>query len=119
PAIELACVLSDFLGRRDARRLAGRVRVAVSAVPACSARNLDLRDAQARAHARAGWDMSAPLFGLIAEFTSAEHLLEATRRARAGGYRKLEAYAPFSVEGLAEAVGLERNRIPFITLLGG
>jgi len=63
--------------------------------------------------------MSAPLFGLIAEFKSAEHLLEATRSARAGGYRKLEAYAPFSVEGLAEAVGLERNRIPLVTLLGG
>lgn len=63
--------------------------------------------------------MSAPLFGLIAEFASAEHLLEATRRARAAGYRQLEAYAPFSVEGLAEALGHERNRIPLITLLGG
>jgi hypothetical protein len=63
--------------------------------------------------------VSTPLFGLLAEFASAEHLLEAIRRARAAGYDKLEAYAPFSVEGLAEALGPERNRIPLITLLGG
>src|SRR3954447_2012576 len=63
--------------------------------------------------------MRAPLYDLMAEFASAEHLLEATRRARAAGYGKIEAYAPFSVEGLAEAAGLERNRIPLITLLGG
>jgi len=63
--------------------------------------------------------MSAALYGLIAEFASAEHLLQATRNARAAGYREIEAYAPFSVEGLAEATGLNSNRIPFITLLGG
>ena len=41
-------------------------------------------------------------------------------RARArGGYRNVEAYAPFSVEGLAEALGFARNRVALITLLGG
>ena len=63
--------------------------------------------------------MSAPLYGLMAEFRSADALLDATHRARASGYREIEAYAPFSVEGLAEALGCKSNRIPLITLLGG
>ncbi|MGB6053749.1 MAG: DUF3341 domain-containing protein [Burkholderiaceae bacterium] len=57
--------------------------------------------------------------GLLAEFATADALLAAANRARQAGYRKLEAYAPFAVEGLAEAVGLRRNRIPLMTLLGG
>lgn len=63
--------------------------------------------------------MSAPLYGLMAEFTSADALLDATHRARDAGYREIEAYAPFSVEGLTEALGCKSNRIPLITLLGG
>jgi len=62
--------------------------------------------------------MSAPLYGFMAEFGSAEALLDATHRARDSGYREIEAYAPFSVEGFAEALGSKSNRIPLITLLG-
>ncbi len=63
--------------------------------------------------------MSAPLYGLIAEFRSAEDLLRAARRAREEGYQELEAYAPYAVEGLAEAVGFKRNRVPAMVLAGG
>jgi hypothetical protein len=63
--------------------------------------------------------MNASLFGLMAEFASPERLLEATRRTHAAGYRKIEAYSPFSIEGLAEAAGMQGNRMPLITLLGG
>jgi hypothetical protein len=59
-----------------------------------------------------------PGYGLIAEFTAPERLLEAVRRARLEGYRKLEAYSPFPVEGLVEAVGKEVNGIPFAMLIG-
>jgi hypothetical protein len=41
------------------------------------------------------------------------------RRTRADGYRHIEAYAPFSVEGLSEALEFKRDRVPVITLLGG
>jgi hypothetical protein len=58
-------------------------------------------------------------YGWLAEFKSAEKLVEAARRARAAGYRRPEAYAPFPVEGLAEAVGSNKDRVPLITLLGG
>ena len=46
-------------------------------------------------------------------------MLEAARRAHAGGYRQMDAYSPFPVEGLAEAIGFHRTRLPLIVLLGG
>lgn len=55
---------------------------------------------------------------LMAEFASADALLDAARRARAAGYRHPEAYSPFPVEGLAEALGCERTWVPFFTFLG-
>lgn len=58
-------------------------------------------------------------YGLLAEFDSAEALLEATRRAHAAGYSAMDAYSPFPVEGLAEALDAERTSIPLITLSGG
>jgi hypothetical protein len=58
-------------------------------------------------------------YGVMAEFATADSLLEAAHAVRARGYRAVEAYAPFPVAGLAEAVGFERNRVPLIVLLGG
>jgi hypothetical protein len=60
-----------------------------------------------------------PIYGLVAEFDGAEALLAATRKTFAEGYRKLEAYSPFPVEGLDEALEFRRNRVPLITLIGG
>jgi len=55
----------------------------------------------------------------MAEFASADALLEATRKARAAGYTEVEAYSPFPIEGLADATGMERNWVPPIVLGGG
>ncbi len=59
-----------------------------------------------------------PLFGLMAEFDRADQLLEATVRATAAGYKRVEAYSPFPVEGLAEALNFH-TRLPLIVLIGG
>ena len=59
------------------------------------------------------------LFGLMAEFEEHEELLEAARKAYAEGYRSMDGYSPFPVEGLAEALGHENTAIPLLTLLGG
>ncbi len=60
-----------------------------------------------------------PIYGLMAEFANAEDLLAAARRAHTVGYRRMDAYTPLPVEGLAEAIGFHRTRIPSIVLLGG
>ena len=61
----------------------------------------------------------ASLYGLMAEFDEPDELLAATQRAYAEGYRRMDAYSPFPVEGLAEALGLRRSRLPLIVLIGG
>ena len=58
-------------------------------------------------------------YGWLAEFATPEDLLDAAKRARAAGYRRIEAYSPFAVEGLVEVVGSYTDRIPLITLIGG
>ena len=61
----------------------------------------------------------APIYGLLAEFADPEALLEAVRRARAAGYRKMDAYTPFPVEHLAEELGFHHTALPLIVLIGG
>lgn len=60
-----------------------------------------------------------PLYGLMAEFASPETLIEAARQAHAAGFRRMDAYSPFPVEGLAEALGFHGSRVPLIVLIGG
>jgi hypothetical protein len=59
------------------------------------------------------------LYGLMAEFENPTDLVDAARSAREAGYTKMDAYTPFPVEGLAEALGLRRTRVPLAVFLGG
>jgi len=59
------------------------------------------------------------IYGLLAEFERPEELLAAAHRAHAAGYRRMDAYTPLPVEGLAEALGFRHTRIPLVVLLGG
>jgi len=58
------------------------------------------------------------LYALLAEFADPRALVEAVRRCREH-YRDVDAYAPFAVDGLAEALGMRKNRVPLVTLIGG
>lgn len=60
-----------------------------------------------------------PIYGLMAEFDNPAALVAASRRAREEGYRQMDAYTPFPVEGLAEAVGFRHTRLPLVVLIGG
>ncbi len=63
---------------------------------------------------------SDPLvYGLMAEFDNGEQLLAAARRARAEGYRQVEAYTPYPVEGLAQALEFRHTRLSTIVFIGG
>ena len=59
------------------------------------------------------------IYGVMGEFATPEELIHAVEKVREAGYRRLDAYAPFPVEGLSEALGLKRNMVPLICLLGG
>ena len=61
----------------------------------------------------------APIFGLMAEFDSPTDLLLAARKAYAEGYRRMDAYSPFPIEEVSEAIGFHRSGMPFVVLVGG
>ena len=58
------------------------------------------------------------LYALLAEFADPGDLVSAARRCRER-YRDVDAYAPYAVDGLAEALGMRKNRVPLVTLIGG
>ncbi len=59
------------------------------------------------------------IYGLLAEFDNPTALVSAARRAFEAGYRNMGAYTPFPVEGLAEALGYHKTRLPMVVLIGG
>jgi hypothetical protein len=63
--------------------------------------------------------MTDPRWALMAEYATAEALVAAAQAAHDAGYRHAEAYAPFPVEGLAEALGFRGSRLPALVFLGG
>ena len=61
----------------------------------------------------------APLYGLMAEFDNPTDLMRAARATYAAGYRDMDAYTPYPIEELADAIGFEKTRVPLICLMGG
>ena len=64
-------------------------------------------------------DNTPTLFGLMAEFDSATAIVDAARTAREAGYSKVDAYTPFPIHQLDEALRLPRTRLPWLVLCGG
>ena len=60
-----------------------------------------------------------PIYGLLAEFEDVHALTEAVHRTRAEGYRRIDAFTPYPVEEVWEALGVRDHRLPAIVLLGG
>jgi hypothetical protein len=59
------------------------------------------------------------IHGAMAQFDTPEELIGACERAYAEGFRRMDAYAPMPVEGLAEAIGFRKNRVAFCVLIAG
>ena len=59
------------------------------------------------------------LHGVIAEFVTPDGLVDACKKARAAGYRRMDAYTPYPLEEAADAIGFEKTQVPLLTLCGG
>lgn len=59
------------------------------------------------------------IYGLLAEFDDPSELVVAARQAFETGYRRMDAYTPFPIPELAEAMHLHDRRLPALVLLGG
>lgn len=59
------------------------------------------------------------LYGLLAEFERPDELVAAAQRAREAGYRRMDAYTPFPIHGLSDAMGFHGTKLPLVVLIGG
>jgi hypothetical protein len=59
------------------------------------------------------------IHGLMAEFKGPADLVRAAREVHAAGYRKVDAYTPYPMEEVLDALHLHRTRVPMIVLAGG
>jgi hypothetical protein len=59
------------------------------------------------------------IYGLMAEFEDPTTLVEASQKAYDEGYRRMDAYSPFPIEELSEAIGFHHSRLPVIVFFGG
>ena len=60
-----------------------------------------------------------PFYGLMAEFDNPTDAVAAARAVREEGYRRIDAFSPYPVEELSEAIGAHHTRMPLIVLIGG
>ena len=60
-----------------------------------------------------------PIYGLMAEFENPTALVAAARLTREAGYRKMDAYSPFPIEELSDAMGHHYDPLPLLVLIGG
>lgn len=56
------------------------------------------------------------LHGVLAEFRTPEELLAAIESAKAAGYTKLDAYTPYPIEKVLDALDLHHSKVPLLTL---
>ena len=126
-AVRLGHVHPDLLGLRHVRGDPRPLLLAALPLHPVPSRHLDVRDARAARPSEAGGRpseggaaaMTARLWGLLAEFETPERLVAAAASAKALGLRKIEAYTPFPVEGLRDALGVRTTRLPLSVLVGG
>jgi hypothetical protein len=61
----------------------------------------------------------AGLYGLMAEFADPSAVVAAARRVREAGYKKVDAFTPYPMEEITEALALPHSRLPLLVLIGG
>ena len=64
-------------------------------------------------------EIKPKFYGLVAEFDDERELVKAGRAAREFGYTKLDAFSPFPVHGIDDAIGVPRSKLGWIVICGG
>ena len=60
-----------------------------------------------------------PTYGLMAEFETPTDVVAAARRVHEEGYQRIDAFSPYPIEELSEAIGVHTTKMPMIVLIGG
>jgi hypothetical protein len=63
--------------------------------------------------------MRENLYGILAEFDTASELVDAARRTREAGYTETDAFSPFPIHEMDEALGIKRTILPYLVFAGG
>src|SRR6185312_1688537 len=57
--------------------------------------------------------------GVVGIFKDGDHLIEAAAKVRDKKVEHFDAFTPFPLHGIEEAMGLKRSFLPWITFVGG
>ncbi len=60
-----------------------------------------------------------PVYGLMAEFEDPTAVVAAANRVYEDGYRRIDAFSPYPIEALSEAIGVHTTKMPLLVLIGG
>jgi hypothetical protein len=63
--------------------------------------------------------MASNLHGILAEFDTATELVDAANKVREAGYVKTDAFSPFPLHEIDEALGIKRSILPYLVFAGG
>ena len=63
--------------------------------------------------------MEKNIYGIMAEFDTPTQLVDAARKVRDAGYKKTDAFSPFPLHEIDEALGIKRSILPFMVFGGG
>src|SRR5246127_3816409 len=59
------------------------------------------------------------IYGMMAEFDTPDSIVHAAKLTHEAGYRRIDAYSPFPIEALAEAIDFHPTDVPLVVLIGG
>ena len=63
--------------------------------------------------------MDKNIYGIMAEFDTTTELVDAARRVRDAGYTRTDAFSPFPLHEIDEALGIRRSILPYLVFGGG
>ncbi|MGD9563640.1 MAG: DUF3341 domain-containing protein [Pyrinomonadaceae bacterium] len=63
--------------------------------------------------------MDSNLYGIMAEFDTPTELVDAANKVRLAGFTKTDAFSPFPLHEIDEALGIRRSILPLLVFCGG